>query len=1586
MKTKVNLSKQVLSIFLCLMVLLAHVPISSYASTENSHNHCVCGGTEVHADCEPVTWTAWDGTTPFPGGNVYLSGNAIFSSSINIAGTVNLCLNGHTITAAGGYFDIAGSGTLNLCSCEDNGIIKRTTTIDNALICADARATVNIYNITLDGGAVWSGTEDTTLLRGTSNSGVVSGSPLIDAGYQKESGGHITLHQGVVLQNNSCSNGGDGGALTIGEDGTLVINGAIIRDNNKTTGQAGAIKAYSGAQITMNDGEIYGNSAYTHGGAIQIFGNDSTDHEYAVFTMNGGTIRNNKAGGVGGGIAVSDYSSFIMNGGSITGNNTTDYSKRGGGVGFADADTAMSVSGNAVITGNSANNLYIGTKSCNKVTVGAMERNAHIGITMYSSSGGVFSNGGADYADKFTSDNSAYVVAVDGDNLKLALHTHSCIYTVNDENSAQLIESCTCGHTATATLSVDNEQYTYTGSEITPATITYSNGWQGSKPTEIRYSNNTNASTNESLAKAIITIENKELSTTFRIHPVSIADTVVTLMPENGTYTGLAYEPSISVIWNGVPLAQDTDYVVSWDKDEFKTPDTYTARVVCVGNFTGYMDKTFKINAATLTDVKVEQTGLLTYHDGEVLTPAVSTNAVTVNNQPITFVYSTLEDGTYGSMPCFTEAGTYTVYYKASAPNHNEVTGSFAVTVDKADQTAPAGVDKTNETISAKNDGKITGVNSTMEYRRDGESTYTAITGTELTNLADGTYFVRYKETENYNASSETEIAIAAGRKLTVTLPKNQVGYKLTTTTAEMDWYGELNVEFELLNGYSMLDHFEIYNNGYEPMWQHFNPQTGVLQLTFVGSDFNFTVQGVADITAPVAEIHLKDNRWTQFWNNITFGLFFKETQDVTITAADNGSGIKNIQYFLAGRELERDEVRSITDWMDYNGTFQVNPDNKYVVYAKITDHDGNVEYINSEGIILDATAPVFYGIENGGVYHGDKVFKAMDENFLKIEVDGVDITDTTEGDAEFKIVADNAEHTVTVTDKAGNVTEYKITVYKKYMVTYTDGDGGSYEKEFKYGEVITIPTNEIFKDTFRKTGHAIKEWQGYTEGMTMPLQDLTFTAVYVPCEYIVSFEQNGGEAISPITVTFGEKYGNLPSSAIMGLSGGNKNWYLVDADGNVTDTNIKNLTLVSTARDHQLFVKRSVLAPSVSVALTVPGGISDSYQYYIPGASQRILTADVGNRNADILDYTYQWYKDGTAIAGATSNVLTLDGNVSDSGTYKVEVTATLKGGTNIVVTSDAATASKEQKVKILHATNTLSYDANGGEGGPQSSYSGGTALNVSKDVPTREHYDFISWNTASDGTGDSYKTEDVYTFINDNGNGGCEVTLYAQWKLVEYTVTYMADDRPAATEKVEHGKDATLTAVPAKDGYVGKWDSDGKNITGDTIISAVYTAIPVVKQNEVKPKDKTNLEDVKAKLEEELKDDSYTDDDKKDIQDAIDDINDALEVIGNVEAVEKLIDKLPDTIRKNDEPAIKAADDAYNALTDYEKSLVSADMRKALADAKEVLAALKNPAELHSPQTGHDSAFCLWFALLFISGMGVFGITLYECRKIRK
>lgn len=267
---------------------------------------------------------------------------------------------------------------------------------------------------------------------------------------------------------------------------------------------------------------------------------------------------------------------------------------------------------------------------------------------------------------------------------------------------------------------------------------------------------------------------------------------------------------------------------------------------------------------------------------------------------------------------------------------------------------------------------------------------------------------------------------------------------------------------------------------------------------------------------------------------------------------------------------------------------------------------------------------------------------------------------------------------------------------------------------------------------------------------------------------YTVNFNTNGGTPIDSITVTSGEKYGKLPSSSITGLSGGDSNWYLEDENGNVTETNIKNNSIVNTMRNHTLFVKRKILAPTLKITLQVPGAISDKYQYYVPGNSTRILTATISNMNTEVLDYTYQWYKDETAIDGAISETLILDGNVSDSGTYKVVVTATLKDGSIIIVTENSASSEKEQSVKIMHATNTLYYDANGGEDGPSSNYTGGTTIKVQSDEPTRDGYLFNGWNTKADGTGENYDGGSTYTFADNNGNGGCKVTLYAQWVKV--------------------------------------------------------------------------------------------------------------------------------------------------------------------------------------------------------------------------
>ena len=318
---------------------------------------------------------------------------------------------------------IAENSYVKFVGASDTAMMIRDENQD-ALVKVAASSTLVVENLIMDGGAVWTESFSEVLERGTTNSGKEVSDSLIDAGGQRSQGGTVVLGNGAILQNNDCEYSGAGGAVTIGEDGSLTINGALIRNNQNNSGNAGAVKMYAGSVLTFNSGEIYGNEASRHGGAIQIFGGDSSDYAHVTFHMTGGVIRNNLAGGVGGAIAISDYSDFHMTGGSIINNKTTDSSKRGGGIGFADSNTSMSISGNITILGNTAgnkaNNLYIGTNSNNKLTVGDIAETATIGVYIASATANkVFSNGGADDVNMFSCDNDGYGVDVSGDNLKI---------------------------------------------------------------------------------------------------------------------------------------------------------------------------------------------------------------------------------------------------------------------------------------------------------------------------------------------------------------------------------------------------------------------------------------------------------------------------------------------------------------------------------------------------------------------------------------------------------------------------------------------------------------------------------------------------------------------------------------------------------------------------------------------------------------------------------------------------------------------------------------------------------------------------------------------------------------------------------------------------------------------------------------------------------------------------------------------------------------------------------------------------------------------------------------------------------------
>ena len=180
------------------------------------------------------------------------------------------------------------------------------------------------------------------------------------------------------------------------------------------------------------------------------------------------------------------------------------------------------------------------------------------------------------------------------------------------------------------------------------------------------------------------------------------------------------------------------------------------------------------------------------------------------------------------------------------------------------------------------------------------------------------------------------------------------------------------------------------------------------------------------DSEKPTGEIKIGENSWKSFLNNITFGRFFKDTQTVTITAADNSGETVTIEYLLSEKALAESELAGMT-FTAYSAPFSINPDNEYVIYAKLTDTSGNVAYINTNGIVLDGTSPVITGIENGKTYCEAQTL-TVDEKYIgTVKVNGTEVILDENG--QFILSPASGEQTIVVTDKAGNTAEMTVTV-----------------------------------------------------------------------------------------------------------------------------------------------------------------------------------------------------------------------------------------------------------------------------------------------------------------------------------------------------------------------------------------------------------------------------------------------------------------------------------------------------------------------------------------------------------------------------
>ena len=179
------------------------------------------------------------------------------------------------------------------------------------------------------------------------------------------------------------------------------------------------------------------------------------------------------------------------------------------------------------------------------------------------------------------------------------------------------------------------------------------------------------------------------------------------------------------------------------------------------------------------------------------------------------------------------------------------------------------------------------------------------------------------------------------------------------------------------------------------------------------------------DVTCPTGEITVDKSKWNTFFNNITFGLFFKDTQKVTITASDNSGDNVTITYLLSDKELTVDEL-NVSVFTAYTGAFYIEPNNEYVIYAKLTDSSGNICYINSNGVVLDNVDPLISGIIDGKTYCEAQTV-TIDEKYVdNVTVDGTAVTLT---DGKFTLSPADGKQTIVVTDKAGNKAEMAVTV-----------------------------------------------------------------------------------------------------------------------------------------------------------------------------------------------------------------------------------------------------------------------------------------------------------------------------------------------------------------------------------------------------------------------------------------------------------------------------------------------------------------------------------------------------------------------------
>ncbi len=1017
-------------------------------------NHLLLTDKPQHAhDDGTVLDTVWTTT----GGNVdegtyYLDSDITATDSIWFRGNVTLCLNGHTLDMGINVLEMV-EGTLTICDCQaERGSVRGNST---NLIYIDGKSNLFLQNVNV-------------VNTSTSYNHAIHS---VDGTTVKIKDSYIEGHKGIINFGdldivNSEIKGADTGVTNLGT--------ANIRKCNITGGNYG-LMLEGGKTLISGECDISGRYAiWNYDGELEITGGYIHGTEYGVYLTGGnGIISGGTVEGTYYAVSNSEGSSVEICGSAILKN----------------AIMGLSNSGTAIVSGGTIEGISVAIRNysatgmlyiCGSPNISATAANGYAiytysgiyaaspdGASVYEGdrllitvesmqNGQVLVYGVTDEnAGKFilANDRLQYTVYRSGDDL--LLHAHEWAEDLsNDVNAhwyACTAENCTFTHEAEMKY---YQFHTYVPDDHDCTTKYYC--------TECDY---------------------VKLPANTHDHAYSVDGNVITETCQNEGCDHLG-KATVFVPDNLVYNGENHEILVEYD--DFRGPYLEDeAKYYLNGVLT---DST--VNAGKY-DVVIELDGVkyeLSYTvEKAPLTISANDNSIVYGDAPAGsgvsydgFVGSDNQSVLDGTLEYvfdyerFAGVGTdYSITPKGLTSDNYDITfipGKLTVTQLEAEIQW--------STLSEDDlvyDGSAKTLTALLQNKQndDAVSLTVVLSGDNVNVTEDGFYYtvtgLEGAGAGNYKLSSEVKSAVymIAQADYPVVWPQNLVGN-----------HGEPLSTVQLSEGFTWDKPDEViqYGNGHEYA-ATYTPKDTVNYKVAHGF---ITVNG-ADVTAPTGTVAIGENSWNTLWNDITFGLFFKETQTVTVTAEDAESGITKTEYYLA---TEKTDDFTNVQWTAFEGSFDIDPNNKYVVYIRITNGAGYRTVINSDGVVLDSIAPVISGIENGKAVYGDATFTVDEDNLASVTVDGKTV-DAVDG--KYTIPADNAEHTLAVADQSGNRTEYKLTVYKNYTVTFVV-DGKEIAKQVvghgKDAELPEIPA---------KDGYTAK-WNVDGKNITA---DITITAEY---------------------------------------------------------------------------------------------------------------------------------------------------------------------------------------------------------------------------------------------------------------------------------------------------------------------------------------------------------------------------------------------------------------------------------------------------------------------------------------------------------